>query len=272
MGGVGQVQRDPPVVAGERAVAAPEDLAARRSARRGGRGSSRRPGPAGRVTRRRSPGATAPAQLLDGAHDAVRPRAAARRRPATRPTNRPKASGVTGSTSCAQRREAAAAQHPQHLGVAQLGWTRRPWAAAHPRRPGPWRPAGRAPWRRRRRRCPYAGATSAAGRAVGARVPARRGRRAGRRPARVKASRHADRQRGARARRGAGRRPRWRPTAPRRRRARMTAAPRERRRARPADSRRRRPGQRCARLGRDRPEHRAAGRGAVDVARGAAPA
>ena len=222
VGGVGEVQRDPAVVAGQRRRGRARAPRRWRSARRAGPGCSR-PTRAGQHQRLQGAGRhDGTGQLLDGAHQALARRAGRRRRPATAGRNRARSTagdrldlGAQGRQRAAPQR-AAAPRRRRSRGRARRRRSR--WAAARPRRPGRRRPAGAGRrWRRPGRR-PHQAATSWRGeRAVGAGVAARPGRRAGRGPARGRPAGTPTGREQRRARRAGGRRPRWRPSAPRRR-------------------------------------------------------
>ena len=223
-------EADPAVAAGQRRRRRPTAPRRRWSARRASRGSSRAPGPAARATPARWP---APARRPAARRRARTPSAPRSRPPTPLPGRREPGQRADRDRLdlLAQLGQAAPPDRAQHLGVAPLLA-----AAAGPELAGD-QPAGAGEplqrrGRRRRRPRPSRAATSRGlERAVGAGVAAdqvaeRVGDRLGEHLG------HARPAARCRARRAAGRRPRWRRSAPRRRCA--PAAPGGRRPARPA--------------------------------------
>ena len=217
VGGVGEVQRDPAVVAGQRPVAAPEHLAGADQLVEQGGGVVGDPRWAARGSRGRWPAATAPPSCSTARTSPSRPR----RPPPTPCHGRQEPGQLDGGDRLdlgPQRGQRAAPQHAQHLGVAVVEAVR-PAAVLGGQQlalddaAGGDQPAqgvegdGRAE--------PHHAATVGGGeRPVGAGVAGDEvAERVGHRL--EEGLRDPDRQRAARGRRAAGRRPRSRPTAPR---------------------------------------------------------
>ena len=160
VGGVGEVEADPAVVAGQRAVARARRPRPSSSPRRAGPGGSRRRARAGRASRARSP--APPHRSAARRHGAApRDRAARRRRPATAAgTARGRPARPARPRGAARRATGgAAAGAPRRRRTRGRGPRRSRWAAARPRRRG--RPRRAAAGRRGRRpgRRPHQAAT-----------------------------------------------------------------------------------------------------------------